>query len=161
MNGFVGGTLNVAQLPDTSSSKIQFVINDYYGMFIGSPNSQNVKVNGRTEGVVATRYANPLFNEQDKKKISSSDLGLPKPDTKTKPFNVVERYVNPNEQINIKYTMGDSNESCKVSGRFTPQANTNYRITGNSDSKKCYIILEQFVKDKSGQTRLQVIQFEK
>ena len=158
LNGFVGGNLKIAQLPETSSSKIQFVINDSYGMFIASPNSKNVKVNGKSEGVVATRFASPLFNEQDKKKISSSDLGLPK--LATKSFNIVERYVNPNEQINIKYTMGDSNERCNVSGKFTPQANTNYRIIGNSGEKECYIILEQFIKDKGGQTRLQVIQFE-
>lgn len=160
LNGFVGGTLKVAQLPETSSSKIQFVINDYYGMFLGSPNSKNVKVNGKSEGVVATRFVSPLFNEQDKKKISASDLGMPKPASTPKSFNVVERYVNPNEQINIKYNMGDSNESCGVSGRFTPEANTNYRITGNSDNKKCYIILEKFVKDKSGKSHLQIMRFE-
>ena len=164
LNGFVGGTVNVAELPEKSSTRVQFVINDYSGMFIGSPNSKNTKVSGKTEGVIATRFASPLFNAQDKQKISLMNLGMPKPNVEKKPYNIVERYINPNEQIQIKYTMGSNNGStqtnCRVTGDFIPKANTDYRITGSSSSDKCYVLLEQFTKNKNGQTYLAPIQFD-
>lgn len=164
LNGFVGGTVNVAELPDKSSTRVQFVINDYSGMFIGSPDTKNTKVSGKTEGVMATRFASPLFNKQDKQKISSMDLGMPKPDLKKETYNVVERYINPNEQIQIKYTMGSNNGStqtnCRVKGKFIPRANTDYRITGSSSREKCYVLLEQFTKNKNGQTYLVPIKFD-
>ena len=164
LNGFVGGTVNVAELPDKSSTRVQFVINDYSGMFIGSPDTKNTKVSGKTEGVMATRFASPLFNKQDKQKISSMDLGMSKPDLKKETYNVVERYINPNEQIQIKYTMGSNNGStqtnCRVKGKFIPRANTDYRITGSSSGEKCYVLLEQFTKNKNGQIYLTPIEFD-
>lgn len=164
LNGFVGGTVNVAELPENSSTRVQFVINDYTGMFIGSPDTKNTKISGQTEGVVATRFVSPLFNKQDKQKISSMDLGMPKPDFEKEPYNVVERYINPNEQIQIKYTMGGNNGStqtnCRVKGKFIPSANTDYRITGSSSRKECYVLLEQFTKNKNGQTYLVPIKFD-
>lgn len=164
LNGFVGGTLNVAELPENSSTRIQFVINDYTGMFIGSPDTENTKVSGQTEGIVATRYVNPFFSNQDKQKISSMDLGMLKPDFEKEPYNVVERYINPNEKTQIKYTMGSNNGStktnCRVKGEFIPSANTDYRITGSSSRKECYVLLEQFTKNKNGQTYLVPIKFD-
>ena len=165
LNGFVGGTLNIAELPEKSSTRVQFVINDYSGMFIGSPDIKNTKVSGQTEGVIATRFVSPLFNKQDKQKISSMDLGMPKPKSiEEEPYNVVERYINPNEQIQIKYTMGGNNGSthtgCRVEGKFTSRANTDYRITGSSSRKECYVLLEQFTKNKNGQTHLVSIKFD-
>lgn len=164
LNGFVGGSLNVAELPEKSSTRVQFVINDYYGMFIGSPDTKNTKVSGQTEGIVATRFVSPLFNNQDKQKISAMNLGMPKPNFEKAPYNIVERYIKPNEQIQIKYTMGSNNGStqtnCRVSGKFVPKANTDYRITGRSNRKECYVLLEQFTKDKNGQTHLMPIKFD-
>lgn len=164
LNGFVGGTLNVAELPESSSTRVQFVINDYTGMFIGSPDTENTKVSGQTEGIVATRYINPFFSNQDKQKISSMDLGMPKPDFEKEPYNIVERYIDSNEQIQITYTMGSNNGStrtgCRVEGKFTPKANTDYRITGSSSRKECFVLLEQFTKVKNGQTYFTPIKFD-
>ncbi len=165
LNGFAGGIFNVAELPEKSSTRVQFVINDYSGMFIGSPDTKNTKISGQTEGVIATRFANPLFNKQDRQKISSMDLGMPKPKSIEKEhYNVVERYINSNEQIQIKYNMGSNNGStqtnCSVKGEFIPRANTDYRITGSSNREKCYVLLEQFTKNKNGQTYLVPIKFD-
>ena len=164
LNGFVGGTLNVAELPENSSTRVQFIINDYTGMFIGSPDTENTKVSGQTEGIVATRYINPFFSNQDKQKISSMDLDMPKPDFEKDPYNVVERYINSNEQIQITYTMGSNNgstrTSCRAEGKFIPKANTDYRITGSSSRKRCYVLLEQFTKNKDGQTYWVPIKFD-
>ena len=165
LNGFVGGTANVAELPEKSSTRVQFVINDYFGMFIGSPDSINTKVSGKTEGVVATRFVSPLFSKQNKQKIGAMDLGMPKPkSTGKEPFNIVERYIKPNEQIQIKYSMGTNNGStqtgCTVIGKFTPKPNTDYRITGSSSREECYMLLEQFVTNKNGQTSLTSIMFD-
>ncbi len=164
LNGFTSGTANVAELPEYSTSRVQFVIYDGYGMFIASPNSANVKIDGKSLGVVATRFVSPLFNEEDKQKISASNLGMPKPDTNSKPVNVVERYVNPDEQIYIKYSMGNNNgttqKNCSLNGNFTPKSNTDYRITGMSDRKSCFMVLEEFEKNKNGQTQLNTIKFD-
>ncbi len=164
LNGFVGGTVNVAELPESSSTRVQFVINDYFGMFIASPDTKNAKVSGKTEGVVATRFVSPIFNKKDKQKISSMNLGMSKLELKKESYNIVERYINPNEQIQIKYTMGSNNGStqtnCRVTGKFIPKANTDYRITGSSSRKECYVYLEQFAKNKNGQTYLIPMKFD-
>lgn len=170
LNGFTGGVIKTAALPTQSSSRIQFFIKDSGGTFIASPDSAHLKVNGKNQGVVASTrgiFDNLTFSKADNFNTTYSDLGLPKPneqlDSKRGRNNVVERYVTPNQEIDIKYLINGSSGSrsthCDISGRFTPKPNTDYRITGESDYKKCYILLEQFVKDSRGNVTTQPIRF--
>nr|WP_313062089.1 hypothetical protein [Moraxella sp. CTOTU49097] len=166
LNGFTGGETKVAKLPETSSSRVQFVITSVVGRFIALPDSQNTKANGKNLGIVAQsrgNFDNILFSKEDNQRTIRNNLGMPKPQidsTRAKSTNVVERYVNANEQIQIEYNISVSQIACKIGGKFTPQPNTDYRITGTSDYKKCYILLEKFVKNADGTTTLQPMRFE-
>lgn len=171
LNGFTGGVIKTATLPTQSSSRIQFVIKDVGGIFIASPNSKNLKVNGKNQGIVATTrgyFDNIILNKEENYNTSLSDLGLPKPliplDPKKRANNVVERYVTPTEQIHIKYVIngsdGRTQSHCEINGNFTPETNTDYRITGRKDYRKCYVLLEKFVKNSDGTTTLQPMRFE-
>lgn len=166
LNGFTGGEIKAAKLPDTSSSRIQFVITSGMGRFIALPNAQNNKANGKNLGIVAQsrgNFDNVLLSKEDNQKTIRNNLGMPKPQInprESKATNIVERYVNSNEQIQIAYNISSSQDACKIGGKFTPQPNTDYRITGTSDYKKCYILLEKFVKNADGTTTLQPMRFE-
>lgn len=143
LNGFTGGETKVAELPDTSSSRIQFVITSGMGRFIALPNAQNNKANGKNLGIVAQsrgNFDNVLLSKEDNQKTIRNNLGMPKPQINpaaSKATNIVERYVNPNEKIQIAYNISTSQNACKIGGKFTPRPNTDYRITGTSDYKKC------------------------
>lgn len=168
LNGFTGGTIKNVSLPSHSTTRIQFVMKDGYGLFVASPNSKELKVNGKNQGVIANTVGFFGSNTESSREVTLNDLGMLKPsmqlDPKRRTNNIVERYVNANEQIALKYRYnrpnGRGTSYCDISGRLTTKPNTDYRVTGWADTKKCYISLEEFVKNPDGTMTLQPIPFE-
>ena len=153
LNNFIGGELQIANTPDSSSSRIQFLVQN--GVFVAKTNE-----NSNDDGIIATTYKNKLIPKEDLDIVYNNDLGMTKPNqleliAKRYPMlpsmevRVVERYVTPNQPITLTYRTQSYNSSCGITGQFTPEANTDYRVIGSTKYDKCYIILEEAVTDSA------------
>ena len=160
LNSFTGGSFQIANMPDSSSSRIQFLVQN--GEFIAKPNE-----NSRDFGIIATTYKNKLIPKADLQKVQHNDLNMPKPNqlelarnhypmSLSSGFGVIERYVTPNQPISLTYRTEDYNQSCSIRGRFTPKPNTDYRVIGARNSSKCYIILEEAVIDSNNNLQYKI-----
>ena len=151
LNNFTGGSFQIANTPDSSSSRIQFLVQN--GVFVAKPND-----NSHDYGIIATTYKNKLIPKDDLNTVYNNNLGMTKPNQlelianrypilPSSEMRVIERYVTPNQPITLQYRTQSYNSSCGITGQFTPKANTDYRIIGSTKYNKCYMILEEAVRD--------------
>lgn len=177
----VTDNMYVAKLPESSSTKLQ-VVTDWGGSFNATPNSEKYRsskkpgpggilaLNGSINPTGMAKLTVQPYTDQEKLFIYENDLNMPKPTDAEKRvysnaassspnFTVTERYIAPNEPISIKFRGNDSFGNCSVGGTFTPEANSNYRLTG-AFGRKCVVILEKFITNSRGETVLQNIRIE-
>lgn len=172
----ISDNMYVAQLPESTSTKLQ-VVTGAGGLFNATPNSDKYRSSTKLGAGVLSMYRSskpsiiPIvgFTDEEEKLIFNNNLNMTKPNAiekqrynlaggSTSDFSITERYIDPNQPISFKFRGNDSFNTCTVYGTFTPEANSNYRLTGVFGSK-CVIILEKFLKDSRGNTTLQSISF--
>lgn len=169
--------LYAAQLPEDTSTKLQ-IVTGVGGSFNVTPNSSKYRSSTKLGAGVLSMYGSSKspklsmqgFTDEERKFIYYNNLNMTKPTDRekqrynlaggsTSDFSVTERYIAPNQPISFKFHAYDSFSNCTVYGTYTPEANSNYRLTGVF-GKKCVIMLEKFSTDSRGNTTLQSISFD-
>lgn len=174
---FVTDNMYAAQLPESTSTRLQ-VVTGSGGSFNVTPNSSKYRSSTKLGAGVLSMYGSsessklPMqgFTDKEKRLIYDNNLNMTKPTDREKQrynleggstagFSITERYITPNQPISFKFRGNDSFGNCTTHGTFTPDANSNYRLTGVF-GRKCVIMLEKLSKDSRGNTTFQSIGFD-